>query len=138
MGVSRKLHKIALIVAGTASLIVLICFALGEIENEASGRGPEFECLRLGQQRAKDIVYWDRLGLGSVGWRSARTMSRAMGEHSGLGNNFARGWVSALVCAFVVLSVGACCYYFSLSVGMLIKRPLRNKSYEEVGDNVSS
>jgi hypothetical protein len=126
-GVSRKLHRIALVVTGAASSLVLICFALGEIENEASGRGPEFDCFGLGQQRAKNILYWDRIGLASVGWRSARAMNRAMGEYSGLGNNFARGWVMAVACGFVALSVGASGYYFTLSVGTLIRKPKTNK-----------
>ena len=121
-----------------ASLTVLLSFALGEIENEASGRGPEFECLRLGQQRAKELVYWDRFGLASVGWHAARAMNRAIGEHSGLGNNSARGWVLALACAVVALSVGACGYYFTLSVGMLNKKLSQNKPREATDDNVAS
>lgn len=111
---SKRLHRIALAIAGATSLVVILTFALGQIENEASGRGAEFKWSRLGQDRANDIVYWDRLGLSHVGWRSARAINRAIGEHSGMGNSFARSWVLASACGFIAIGAGATSYLIAL------------------------
>lgn len=114
---SKRLHRIALVIAGATSFLVILTFALGQIENEASGRGSEFEWSRLGKERANDIVYWDGLGLSHIGWRSARAINRAIGEHSGMGNNFARGWVLASACGFIIVGAGATSYLITLILG---------------------
>jgi len=114
---SKRIHRIALAVAGAITFMVLLTFSLGQIQNEASGRGAEFEWLRLGQERANDILDWDRLGLSHIGWQSGRAINRAIGEHSGMGNNFARGWVLLSACGCVALGLGASSYLIALVLG---------------------
>jgi hypothetical protein len=131
MAIARSLHKFALGVGVAAFSVALLSFVLGEIENEASGRGPELEFMRLGQEKAKGIVYWDRAGFGDVGLRTARAINRAIGEHSGLGNNFARGWVLAIAGGCIALGVGVCGYYLTLAVGA----PFPKRQAEQAGSS---
>jgi hypothetical protein len=112
-----RLMRLAVSVGVLLSGWALLCFTLGEIENEASGRGAEFAWLELGQQRAKDIVNHDRLGFSRLGWRSARALDRAMGRLSGLGNNAARGWPLAIACGGISLGFGVVGFYATLVIG---------------------
>lgn len=104
--------------------VVLVSFALGEIMVDASGRGAEFEWIGLGQERAKDIAYWDRTGLGYVGWDTARMMNRAIGDYSGLGNSFASGWVLVLACGCVAIGAGSLGYFLTVVAGCAVSKIL--------------
>ena len=92
---------------------------LGAVENEASGRGAEFTWMRLGEERARNIVWHDRLGLADVGWRTARALNRTIGGVTGIGNNAARGWPLALVCAGTCIDAGAFAFYLTLFVASI-------------------
>jgi len=106
-------------VGGAAFLLSLLCFVLGAVENEASGRGAEFTWMRLGEERARNIVWHDRLGLADVGWRTARALNRTIGGVTGIGNNAARGWPLALVCAGTCIDAGAFAFYLTLFVASI-------------------
>lgn len=111
--------------------VFLLSFTLGEIRNEASGRGAEFDLISLGQERANEMVYWDGIGLGRFGWDTARMMNRAIGEHSGLGNSFARGWILALACGYVIVGAGALGYWFTVWISLSLSKLLKSKMLAE-------
>jgi hypothetical protein len=119
---SRRLHRIATLIGSALASVAFLSFALGEIRVEASGLGAHYKWISLGQERAKDIVYWDRTGLGNIGWDTARTMYRTIGEQSGLGYNFASRWLLVPACGSVVIGVGVLGYYLTLVAGWFLSK----------------
>ena len=130
---SRRLHIIATLIGAALASVVLVSFALGEIKVGASGRGVEFERIGLGQERAKDVACWDPAGLGNVGWDTARMMNRAIGEYSGLGNNFATGWVMVLACGCVAIGAGSLGYCLTVVTGWTLLKILAQQASSSNG-----
>lgn len=118
---SRISHGVAFSIGWVVTSVIFLSFALGEIQEEASGRGSEFDWLRMGQSRAKDIVYWDFVGLSNFGWRTARCINRGIGRYSGFGDNFARRWVLASGCDAFAIGAGGCAYLGVLVVARMGK-----------------
>ena len=71
----------------------------------------------VGQAQAKNIIYWDHMRLGDIGWSSAKAMNRAIGECLGYRYSLARGWVLALACCIIATGTGAIGYYSTLIIG---------------------